>query len=57
MRDPSSAVGKRWALSRLRYTLSKSMDAIIEHDVILLWGESKRVITGTDVLGRDTRGG
>jgi hypothetical protein len=55
MRDPSSAVGKRWALSRLRYTLSKSMDAIIEHDVILLWGESKRVITGTDVLGRDTR--
>ncbi len=31
-------------------------DDVIEQDVILLWGEEKRVITGSDVLGRLLRG-
>lgn len=31
-------------------------DDIIEDDVILLWAEEKRVITGTDILGRLLRG-
>lgn len=29
---------------------------IVEDDVILVWGEEKRVITGTDILGRLLRG-
>jgi len=31
-------------------------DDVIDHDVILLWGEERRVITGSDVLGRLLRG-
>ncbi len=45
-----------WALSRLRYTTPRTHDRFIEHDVILLWGETKRVITGTDILGRLMQG-
>jgi len=40
------------ALSRLRYTRPSSANQVIEQDVILLWGENKRVITGSDILGR-----
>ena len=28
------------------------MDDVIDNDLILLWGTQKRVITGTDILGR-----
>ncbi len=31
-------------------------DDIVEDDVILLWGEKPRVVTGTDILGRLLRG-
>ena len=31
-------------------------DDIVEDDVILLWGEQPRVVTGTDILGRLLRG-
>jgi metal transporter CNNM len=31
-------------------------DEIVENDVILLWGERPRVVTGTDILGRLLRG-
>jgi metal transporter CNNM len=31
-------------------------DDVIDHDVILLWGAEKRVVTGGDVLGRLLRG-
>ncbi len=31
-------------------------DDIVENDVVLLWGERPRVVTGTDILGRLLRG-
>jgi metal transporter CNNM len=31
-------------------------DDIIEKDVVLLWGEERRIITGSDILGRLLRG-
>lgn len=31
-------------------------DDVIERDLIVLWGEEKRIITGTDILGRLLRG-
>ena len=31
-------------------------DDIVEYDVVLLWGERPRVVTGTDILGRLLRG-
>jgi metal transporter CNNM len=39
-------------ISRLRYRTPGQSDKMIELDVILLWEETKRVITGTDILGR-----
>ncbi|MFX0203381.1 MAG: hypothetical protein ACFFCW_45340 [Candidatus Hodarchaeota archaeon] len=31
-------------------------DDVIDEDIILFWGEMKRVITGSDILGRLLRG-
>ena len=31
-------------------------DDVIDHDLILVWGEQKRIITGADLLGRLLRG-
>lgn len=31
-------------------------DDVIDHDILLLWGEQKRIITGADLLGRLLRG-
>lgn len=31
-------------------------DDVIDHDLILFWGEQKRIITGADILGRLFRG-
>ncbi len=43
-------------ISCLRVKPSHSQDDVVDHDVILLWGKEKRVITGADVLGRLLRG-
>lgn len=50
VRSRSTPLGN--VLSRLRYDVSSKSDKVVDHDVILLWGETKRVITGTDILGR-----
>ncbi len=50
VRSRSTPLG--WALSRLRYRRPSLSDETIEQDVILLWEDTKRVITGTDILGR-----
>jgi hypothetical protein len=31
-------------------------DDVIDRDLILVWGEQKRIITGADLLGRLLRG-
>lgn len=43
-------------LSHLKVTPSHSQDDVVDQDVILLWGENKRIITGANVLGRLLRG-
>lgn len=45
-----------WVLSRLNVSAPGADNNIIKHDVILLWGEEKRVITGPDILGRLMQG-
>ena len=35
---------------------NKPHDDVIEQDIILLWGEDKRILTGGDILGRLMRG-
>jgi hypothetical protein len=41
---------------RLKTLSTKADDEIIEKDVILVWGEKKRIITGADILGRLLQG-
>jgi hypothetical protein len=43
-------------LERLCAGRVKGEDASIPNDLILLWGEDRRVITGADLLGRLLRG-
>lgn len=43
-------------LSRLKVRPAHAQDDVIDDDVVVLWGEQKRIITGADVLGRLLRG-
>ena len=54
VRDAGEKLGRY--LPRFRVASGAVGTEIVEHDVILLWGERPRIITGTDVLGRLFRG-
>lgn len=41
---------------KLRVKPATLEDDVIDHDVILVWGKDKRVITGADILGRLLKG-
>ena len=41
---------------RASHSLDKSFDGAIEHDVVLVWGDEKRIITGADIFGRLLKG-
>ncbi len=43
-------------VSSLRVKPDHGQDDVVDHDIILLWDEEKRVITGADILGRLLRG-
>ena len=40
----------------LKYILSGRDDDVIDKDIFLLWADEKRIITGSDILGRLLRG-
>ncbi|MDH3388446.1 MAG: DUF21 domain-containing protein [Gammaproteobacteria bacterium] len=48
--DGDTPLGK--VLSGLKVHAETEADDVIENDLILVWGEHQRVITGTDILGR-----
>lgn len=50
VRSRSTPMGS--VLSQLRYAVPGLPDNVIEQDVVLLWADTRRVITGTDILGR-----
>ena len=54
IKDPQTSLGE--TVSRLKVTPKGFGDYIIEEDIILYWAEEKRVITGSDILGRLLRG-
>lgn len=54
VRSRSAPLGN--VLGRLKSGVRKPGDNIIDNDVILLWAEEKRVITGPDILGRLMQG-
>ena len=54
IRDEKAVLGD--ALPRLRVHAEAHDDDVIDQDLILFWGEEKRIITGSDILGRLLRG-
>jgi len=43
-------------MRKLKVKSPHPSDDVIDQDVILLWAEEKRIITGSDLLGRLLRG-
>ena len=54
VKDSTTLLGK--VLSNLRVYPKSEVDDVIDDDLILIWSEEKRVITGADILGRLLRG-
>jgi hypothetical protein len=52
--DANTLLGK--VVSRFRVHPVSDADDVIDDDLILLWSEERRVITGSDILGRLLRG-
>ncbi len=43
-------------LPRLKVRPETPEDDVVDHDIILVWGKKRRIITGADILGRLLRG-
>lgn len=54
VKDPHIRLGN--VLWKLRVRPETAEDDVIDHDVILVWSDEKKVITGADILGRLMRG-
>jgi len=54
VRDETTLLGD--VITRLKVWPVHSQDDVIDQDVVLIWGETKRIITGADILGRLLRG-
>jgi CBS domain containing-hemolysin-like protein len=54
VRDPTTRLGE--VLPRLRVDRQHAGDDVVDEDLILVWGEERRIITGADLLGRLLRG-
>jgi hypothetical protein len=52
--DPTMPLGH--IIGRLQADGTRSEDDVIDNDIVLLWGEDRRIITGADILGRLLRG-
>ncbi|MEX1336099.1 MAG: DUF21 domain-containing protein [Candidatus Limnocylindrales bacterium] len=52
--DPSMPLGH--IIGRLQAAGQRTEDDVIDNDVVLLWGDERRIITGADILGRLLRG-
>jgi len=52
--DPKTLLGK--VLPKLKVSPQSAVDDVIDEDLILIWSNEKRIITGADILGRLLRG-
>ena len=50
VRDMETRLGE--VIGRMRVVPERPGDDVIDHDLILVWSEQKRIITGSDLLGR-----
>jgi len=54
VRDPKARLGD--VIGLMKVVPEEPGDDVIEHDLILVWHKQKRIITGSDLLGRLLRG-
>ena len=54
IRDDHASLGE--VIPKLNVQPERSDDDVIDNDIILFWGSQKRIITGSDILGRLMRG-
>lgn len=54
VKDQNVPLGE--TIPRLKVRPERPDDDVIDEDIILVWGEQKRIITGADILGRLLRG-
>jgi metal transporter CNNM len=54
VRDPRTRLGD--VIGLMKVMPERSGDDVIDHDLILVWSTQKRIITGSDLLGRLLRG-
>lgn len=52
--DPQMPLGD--IITHFKVGTEKHCDAVIDNDIILLWSDEKRIITGADLLGRLLKG-
>ncbi len=53
-RDPAATLGTM--IPRFKVRPGPAEDDVVDNDVILLWSDTPRIVTGTDILGRLLRG-
>ncbi|MDE8601399.1 CNNM domain-containing protein [Marinomonas sp. RSW2] len=49
--DESTPLNDAMLKMKLNASTDKNFDGDIEHDVLLIWGDEKRIITGADIFG------
>lgn len=49
--DETTPLNEAILKMKVNSSLDKNFDGVIEHDVLLVWGENKRIITGADIFG------
>ncbi|GAA0813822.1 DUF21 domain-containing protein [Colwellia sp. D2M02] len=49
--DETTPLNEAMLLMKSNTSIDKNFDGVIEHDVLLIWGETKRIITGADIFG------
>ena len=54
VRDEHAKLGE--VIPKLKVHPERSDDDVIDEDIIIFWGSRKRIITGSDILGRLMRG-
>jgi hypothetical protein len=52
--DPTTTLGE--VIYRLKVWPDRPGDDVIDEDIVLFWGKTRRIITGADILGRLLRG-